>query len=257
MHVVFCTVRADAINTLAAFCGPRDLPSLKPTGDQPQIDVAVLFGGSIIAGGDVFAHAIQAHLARRYVIVGGFGHTTAALFAQMKRAYPEVPEATTEADLFANFLQWRYGLRVDWLERESTNCGNNITNLLALLAANHYQPQSYLLLQDATMQRRMAATLRKFVPEATIVNYATYRVQVAQDLTFIDPPLGMWPLAHYVSLLCGEIARLSDTPTGYGPRGKNFIAHVAIPDAVRVAYQTVLAAFPDAERPANSAFASR
>lgn len=247
---------AEAINTLAAFCGPRDWSSLDAT-SQPPVDVAVLFGGSIIAGGAIFADAIKHQRARRYVIVGGFGHTTAALFAQMHAHYPNVPQAATEADLFANFLQTQYGLQVDWRERRSTNCGNNITNLLALLAAHKYHPQSFLLMQDATMQRRMAATLAKFAPSATIVNYATYQVRVAEDLTFIKPPLGMWPLNHYVALLCGEIARLNDSPTGYGPKGKNFIAHVTIPDAVRRAYQTVLAAFPDANRPANSAFASR
>ncbi|WP_390404242.1 ElyC/SanA/YdcF family protein [Lacticaseibacillus jixiensis] len=247
---------AAAINTLAAFCGPRDWPSLSDA-SQPPVDVAVLFGGSIVAGGAVFAEAIKHQCAKRYVIVGGFGHTTQALFAQMQALYPSVPAAATEADLFANFLQAQYGLQVDWCERKSTNCGNNITNLLALLGAHHYQPRSFLLVQDATMQRRMAATLQKFAPEASIVNYAAYQVRVAENLTFIDPPLGMWPLRQYVALLCGEIARLRDSPSGYGPLGKGFIAHVTIPQAVCAAYQTVLAAFPDANRAADPAFASR
>lgn len=44
------------------------------------------------------------------------------------------------------------------------------------------------------------------------------------------------------SLLWGEIPRLTDDADGYGPRGKNFIAHVDIPTEVRAA---------------NPAFASR
>ena len=41
-----------------------------------QADVMVLFGGSIIAGGDILAEAIQNEVAKKNVIVGGAGHTT-------------------------------------------------------------------------------------------------------------------------------------------------------------------------------------
>ena len=45
---------AAAINTLGAFCGPRELPELTPAALQAkygfaQADVMVLFGGSILA----------------------------------------------------------------------------------------------------------------------------------------------------------------------------------------------------------------
>ena len=36
----------------------------------------VLFGGSIIAGGDILAEAIQNEVAKKNIIVGGAGHTT-------------------------------------------------------------------------------------------------------------------------------------------------------------------------------------
>ena len=39
----------------------------------------VLFGGSIIAGGDILAEAIQNEVAKKNVIVGGAGHTTETL----------------------------------------------------------------------------------------------------------------------------------------------------------------------------------
>ena len=49
---------SDHINTLAAFCGRRDLPRLSAEAlfekyGIRKADVFVLFGGSILAGGDV------------------------------------------------------------------------------------------------------------------------------------------------------------------------------------------------------------
>lgn len=71
---------AKDINILGEFCGKRDIPELtseqlyKRYGFQ-QADVMVLFGGSIMCGGDVLAKAMQNHIAKKYVIAGGAGHT--------------------------------------------------------------------------------------------------------------------------------------------------------------------------------------
>lgn len=51
---------AQDINKLGGFCGKRDLPALTQAAMRqaygcPQADVMVLFGGSILAGGDVLA----------------------------------------------------------------------------------------------------------------------------------------------------------------------------------------------------------
>ncbi|STD42197.1 Uncharacterised protein [Edwardsiella tarda] len=40
-----------------------------------------------------------------------------------------------------------------------------------------------------------------------------------------------------MSLLLGEIPRLRDDAQGYGPRGRDFIAHVDLPDEVEAAFQ--------------------
>lgn len=55
---------AQDINKLGDFCGKRDLPALTQAAmcqayGCPQADVMVLFGGSILAGGDVLAQAMQ------------------------------------------------------------------------------------------------------------------------------------------------------------------------------------------------------
>ena len=44
----------------------------------------------------------------------------------------------------------------------------------------------------------------------------------------------MWNIDKYIELLMGEIPRLTDNINGYGPQGKDFIAHVDIPQEVIV-----------------------
>ena len=80
-----------------------------------------------------------------------------------------------EAEVFAEYLKYIHGLEVDYLECNSTNCGNNITYLLDLLKEHNIEFKSIILSQDATMQRRREAGLRKYVNEdVTIINYAVY-----------------------------------------------------------------------------------
>lgn len=251
-----------AINCLAAFCGPRALPELTPTAlattfGLKQADAVVLFGGSILAGGDLFAHALQAKLAKTSVIVGGVGHTTAALQATLGSS--STFSQSTEAELFAAYLEKNYQLQPDFLETASTNCGNNITNLLNLLQAEQRPVSSLILIQDATMQRRMSATLKKFAPHITAIDFASYHVTVSKRngrLYFQDPPLGMWVLEHYLSLLLGEIPRLRDDANGYGPQGKNYLAHVTIPPEVEAAFTIVKNHYPQLVRKADPKYKS-
>lgn len=251
----------NAINKIGYFLSRRDIDDLqkklliKNYGIE-QVDVMVLFGGSIIAGGDILARAIKNRVAKHFIIVGGAGHTTNTLRQVVDNLYPSVKTAgLSEAQIFQNYIKQRYHLEVDWLEMESTNCGSNITNLLALL--KEYVPdwQSIILSQDATMQVRMYAGLKKYVQDSKqIINYATYQVNI-KDGKIVNPPNGMWTSQRYVNLLMGEIARLQDTSTGYGPKGKNFISHVDIPNEILQAFETVQTALPDSIRGANSQYA--
>lgn len=155
MHIEEKT--AEAINTLGCFCGKRDVEELTPAALKrvfgiEQADVMVLFGGSILAGGDVLACAMEEKIARRYVIVGGRGHTTETLCRQMEREISGLrTDGLSEAELFQAYLKEKYGREADWLETESTNCGNNITYLLELLKAKKFAWKSIILCQDATM----------------------------------------------------------------------------------------------------------
>ncbi len=252
-----------SINILGDFCGMRDLPELSVQGLKAQFgleraDIMVLFGGSILEGGAVLARAIEQNMAKRYLIVGGEGHTTESLRVQMSQLFPEWDVNTlSEARLFDGFIRKKYGLHADFLEERSTNCGNNITFMLELIRREGLACNSILLTQDAAMQRRMDAVLRKYVPECTLINYAAYSVKVLPSdgsLTFEIPPMGMWPMEHYVKLLMGEIPRLKDE--GYGPLGKNFQAHVDIPQSVLEAFETLSAENSGLIRPADARYQS-
>lgn len=261
---------ADAVNVLGAFCGQRDVQQLthehlEQTGYSKQADVLVLYGGSILCGVDVLAEAMRAGAARRYVISGGEGHTTEALRSQVKRAFPGIDVAgKSEAELFDACLRERYGLHADYLECASTNCGNNITYVIDLFERERIEASSVILCQDATMQRRMGAGMRLHAPELEVVNFATYRATVAPaepltaplGLSFEHEPQGMWDMERYVSLLMGEVPRLTDDAAGYGPHGAGYIAHVDIPEEVQMAFTLLKEQFPHLIREANPAFAS-
>ena len=260
---------AACMNELAAFLGMRDVPRLSQAAlearlGRPRADVMALFGGSILAGGDVLAEAMRADVADRYVIVGGAGHTTETFRERVREFCPDLdfPDDAPEADVFAAYLEARHGLRADLLERHSTNCGNNITYLLALLEDNGIRPRSMILSQDATMERRMVAELEREAPGIEAVAYATYSVTVVPregmtlGLGYDESPLGMWEIDRYLTLLMGEIPRLTDDERGYGPRGAGYLAHVDVPRSVRSAFEELRAARPEAVRQANPRFAS-
>ena len=258
---------ADSINVLGQFCGMRDVEYLNSAAlmakySIPQADVFVLFGGSILAGGDLLAQAIKDRIAKVYVIVGGAGHTTEALRQKVHNEYPAIETAgLQEAEVFQRYLKEVYSCEADYLESKSTNCGNNITYLLDMLKENNIKCSSIILCQNATMQRRMDAGLRKYTSnDLLIINYASYRASVIvehDNLVYSELIHGMWDIDRYVNLLMGEIPRLKDDENGYGPKGKNFIAHVDIPETVYDAFKQLKAVYGDITREANPEYASK
>lgn len=105
---------ADAINVLGQFLGMRDVdclnsPSLQEKYGIRQADVFVLFGGSILAGGDLLAQAIRDQIAKVYVIVGGAGHTTETLRQTVRSEYPGIEtDGQPEAEIFQRYLKEVY-----------------------------------------------------------------------------------------------------------------------------------------------------
>ena len=156
----------------------------------------------------------------------------------------------------------KYNITDCLLETKSTNCGNNITNTLELLKNLNLKPKSIIFMQDATMQNRMDAGFRKYCPcDTALINYATYKVHftVQNDKLCLEQNniWQMWNIDKYIELLMGEIPRLTDNINGYGPQGKDFIAHVDIPQEVHSAYQYLYQHLNIKTRQANSLYATK
>ncbi len=258
--------KVNAINILSDYLGVRDIPRLtkdclKAKYDFDQADLCILYGGSILAGGDILANAIKNGVAKHYVISGGNGHTTQLLRDQMTQALPGAElQSLSEAEMFQLYLKQKYNLQAEFLETASTNCGNNVTNVLALAKENGLPTNRIIVMQDATMQRRMHAVFRKESPTSQIINYATYQNHVVVSdgqLVFENQPAGMWKLDHFVTLLMGEVPRLTDNENGYGPKGKNYLAHVDVSQKVTEAFEYLKKFNPKAVRTANPAFATK
>lgn len=263
---------ADYINILGDFCGKRDVSELTVSELEKnygikKVDVMVLFGGSILAGGDVLGNAMKNDIAKKYVIAGGRGHTTSSLENKFYELYPNADKTSilpeiSEAEIFRNYLKYKYELTPDLIEIYSTNCGNNITNLLDLLKKENITFENIIISQDATMQLRMEAILKKYISKnIKIINYATYSAKICvkdEKLHFAEKIFGMWDVDRYVTLLMGEIPRLTDDENGYGPKGKNYLDHIDIPENVKNAFLNLKKVYGDTVvRKANPLYASK
>lgn len=91
-----------------------------------------------------------------------------------------------------------------------------------------------------------------------VINYASYKAYVVEkdgQIVYRDSIDGMWDIDRYISLLMGEIPRLTDDEDGYGPVGKDYIAHEDIPECVVEAFSYLKEKYLHLVREANSEFA--
>jgi uncharacterized SAM-binding protein YcdF (DUF218 family) len=260
---------AENLNILSDFLGKRDIDTLSNNALEErykvtQTDLLILFGGSIAYGCDVVGKAVSNHIAKNFMIVGGEGHTTESLRQAIQNAFPEiVTTGKTEADIMSEYIKAKYDIDNILIERNSTNCGNNITFALDVMKQNNLMPNNIIIVQDSTMQRRMDAGFRKYLQDSNVevINFASYKVKVEVkcEKLVIEPSdiWGMWDIERYISLLMGEIPRLLDDANGYGPNGKNYIAHVDIPMNVIKAFNELKVEYGDLVRVANPLFASK
>jgi hypothetical protein len=201
-----------------------------------HVDLMLLFGGSMPATWETAVDAVAADEVGTLMVVGGRGHTTDALLVAMGLD-PSSSEAQgiSEAEVIAAWLRDVHGIEQVLLETRSTNCGNNVTLAEQVAARHGLRPRTVALVQDPTMQRRMDARFRHTwsLGNATAVNRPGPDSRDA------------WPWHRWVSLVMGEVPRLRDDTDGYGPRGRDFIAHVDLPQEVEIAYLALLDARPD------------
>ena len=135
-----------------------------------------------------------------------------------------------------------------WIKAPPT-AGGKIPHLLWYIAVGRNLPrEKVLIMQDPTMQLRSYLTfmnqwesvLFSHTPVVPLIDSdsETFRYK-SNDLE------GLWPEDRLISLILGEMYRIEDNETGYGPRGKNFIAHIDLPEDVREAYYLLKQKYSD------------
>jgi uncharacterized SAM-binding protein YcdF (DUF218 family) len=200
-----------------------------------RVDLLLLFGGSMPATWRLAAEVVLAGDVGALMLVGGRGHTTDAVFGAVGLDPRAVGTSSpTEAEVMAQWLRERHGIDDALLETRSTNCGNNVTFAEQVAARHGMRPRTVALVQDPTMQRRMDARFRR-----------TWELGGAVAVNRPGPDSrDAWPWQQWVALVMGEVPRLRNDENGYGPRGRDFIAHVDVPDEVELAHRALVARHP-------------
>ncbi|WP_238176565.1 YdcF family protein, partial [Kribbella albertanoniae] len=224
---------------LARYLARRDEPA-------EHVDIIVLMGSAVLESVEV---AAQFHhdTSARILISGGIGHSTHHLdTAVTRRGLPVEVGGRPESHVFRDLLTTQYAVPAAAIqvEDQSTNCGENAAFTRHLIN----EPAALLLIQDPTMQRRTHASFeRSFadLPGTRLISHAPLIPWIGPNFVSAGPDRPeIWSLQRFRSLILGEIQRLSDDPTGYGPAGRNFIDHVDIPAPVVAAHNQLATAHP-------------
>lgn len=255
-----------SINLVSGFLAKRDIKQLdiKSIGQitgKYYVDVAVLLGNSIVASVDKFAHTLNRDLAEKYIIAGGKGHSTSLLRKSAKSEFDietDISQDLSEAEILYEMLTKRHSIdrSTIYLEKKSTNCGDNAIKVKELLENEGLTPKSYLLIQDPTMQLRTHASFLKAWENEfpiTVINDPVFVPKVKLEknqIMFNNPNIpGIWPMKRFISLILSEIPRLRNDQYGYGPNGKGFITAVDIPPEIQEAHQSLRNEFEEYFRP--------
>lgn len=241
------------INDIGKFLANRDLEFLSKEAllnryDIDKVDVLILLGNAIPYTIEVAYNVYKNNLCSKILISGGIGHSTDLLRSTIKTniKYKNIETKNkSEADIFKDILVNYYRVSEDdiILENQSTNCGDNALKSVNLLDNLNIKYNSIMLIQDPTMQLRSYASFYKYLKDRNtiIINYSPFIPELDSNMNFINKNIdGIWDITRYLNLISGEIPRLRDDNKGYGPNGKNFIAHIDIPNEILKKYNELI-----------------
>lgn len=251
---------ADDVNTISDFLSHEEA-QLDAT-DAQHYDAIVLCVSAIFHCAETLFEAIQqrgSSLTPTLILCGGIGHSTPHLYTAVANnpRYTHLAERINglpEAQVMEKILNTCYpadnakdsALNV-LIEDQSTNCGANATETKKLLRRHGVSLTrgKVLIIQDPTMSLRTKMSFEKAFEDDQVVfeacpTFAPKVIEVDGRLRF-DESGGvreerLWDMDRFLGLILGEIVRLRDDETGYGPRGKGFIGHVDVPGSVLEAY---------------------
>ena len=233
-----------AINTVGEWLAQDDLSGSR---QQPDVDAVILAGNAVIPTIDAACRiAFQKYVP--LLISGGIGHSTTFLYAAIGShpRYHTVPvTGRAEASILADIARalWQIPEAQLWVEDQSTNCGENARFSWNMLKQHQRVTGRVLVVQDPTMQRRTMATFARVCRDEPVspqwISHPGFTPTLQngkEGVEFSAGNSGLWPVDRYISLVLGELPRLYDDVNGYGPAGRDFIAHVEFPEAVIAAW---------------------
>lgn len=252
---------AEDVNTISAFLSHEEV-RLDPSSDSHHYDAIVLCVSAIFHCAETLFQAIQRRgsaLTPTLILCGGIGHSTPHLYTAVSQNPPYAHLASRinglpEAQVMDKILKTGYptdnakdtGVKV-LIEDQSTNCGANATETQKLLRKHGISVVGgkVLIIQDPTMSLRTKMSFEKAFEDDEVVfeacpTFVPKVIEMDGKLRF-DESQGikeeeLWDMDRFLGLILGEIFRLRDDEMGYGPKGKGFIGHVDVPDAVLEAY---------------------
>jgi hypothetical protein len=253
---------SEDVNTISTFLSHEEVQLGFHTNTPQHYDAIVLCVSAIFHCAETVFQAIQQRgtsLTSTLVLCGGIGHSTPHLYtavaqnpryAHLAERIHGLPEAQVMETIFNTCYPTdnanNSGVKV-LIEDQSTNCGANASETKKLLHKHGVSVVGgrVLIIQDPTMSLRTKMSFAKVFEDDGVVFEAcpTFVPKVIEEdgrLRF-DESRGvreeeLWDMDRFLGLILGEIVRLMDDEMGYGPRGKGFIGHVDVPDAVLDAY---------------------
>jgi uncharacterized SAM-binding protein YcdF (DUF218 family) len=248
------------INRISAYLA---LDDFNGSGPGPEvlsgIDAIALLGNQVIATLTAACTLMQRSPGATLLLSGGAGHSTQLLFGNLRLSsygglvrQGQVRETMAEAEMYAAIAQAAFQIPASriLIENRSRNSAENARYSIQILRDSQRRHETILVLQDPTMQRRSMVTWAR---EAEIAGWETRALSHAVFVPAVEPgPDGMprfqagqsegtWTMERFLALILGEIRRLRDDRDGYGPKGRNFLPHVVIPEPVNESYERLLA----------------
>jgi uncharacterized SAM-binding protein YcdF (DUF218 family) len=163
--------------------------------------------------------AIELHkqrLAPFIVFSGGLGNFTEGKWQK------------SEADTFAE-IALAHGVPAKdiLIENKSTNTGENILFTQKLLSEKRLDPQTFILVQKPTMERRSYATFKQHWPDKDAV-------VTSPQISYEEYPSDEIPKDELINIMVGDLQRIKEYPA------KGFQIAQEIPDDVWQAYNKLI-----------------
>jgi hypothetical protein len=248
------------VNRISAYLALDDFDGSGPgPEDLSCLDVIALLGNQVIATLTAACELMRRSPGATLLLSGGAGHSTPLLYDNLRGSgygglvgSGLVRETMAEAEMYAAVAQAAFHIPASsiLIENRSRNSAENARFSLQILKDANRRQRTILILQDPTMQRRSMVTWAREAEiarsEARVLSHAVFvpAVEPGADGGLRFPAFqveGTWTMERFLALILGEIKRLRDDQDGYGPKGRGFLPHVDLPEAVNESYERVAA----------------